>query len=89
MFSYKLLSAICAAALAAAAVIVLPGVSPEVEARTPAPAVKGDRLDAPLTGAACSEQAWPYYEPSCLRDRNRPHAQPRTVRVVTTDRIAR
>jgi hypothetical protein len=85
MFIYKALSAIAAAAFGAAVVLAIPGFSPEVEAGTPPQAVKGDRIDiqqpAPPT---CAEQAWPYYAATCLRS-DRP-SQPRTVRIVTTDR---
>ncbi len=28
---------------------------------------KGDRLDIQSRGTHCSQQAWPYYETSCLR----------------------
>ena len=83
MFIYKALSAIAAAAFGAAIVLALPGFSPEVEARTPPPVVKGDRLDIQPAAPPCSHQAWPYYAAG------RPNSQPRTVRVVTTDRVAR
>jgi hypothetical protein len=90
MFMYRVLSAIAAVALGAAAVLALPGFSPEVEARTPPPAVKSDRLDVRSTGQDCSRQAWPYYETSCIRDRSQPNGQARVVRVISTDRhIAR
>ena len=90
MFMYRVLSAIAAVALGAAAVLALPGFSPEVEARTPPPAVKADRLDVRSTGQDCSRQAWPYYEASCIRDRSQPNGQARVVRVISTDRhIAR
>lgn len=88
MLIYKTLSAVIAAALGAALVVALPGFSPEVEARTPPPVVKSDRLDIG-PAADCSQQAWPYYQADCLRDRNRPNGQARTVRVVTTDRFTR
>jgi hypothetical protein len=74
--------------LGAAAVLTLPGFSPEVEAGTPAPVVKGDRLDIRPLGAACSQQAWPYYEANCLRDRKQATGQVRQVRLITTDRLA-
>ena len=86
MFMYRILSAIAAVALGAAAVLALPGFSPEVEARTPPPAVKADRIDARATGKDCTQQAWPYYEASCIRDRNQPGGQARVVRVISTDR---
>jgi hypothetical protein len=88
MFIYKALSAIAAAAFGAAVVLALPGFSPEVEARTPPPVVKTDRLDIQPAAPTCSEQAWPYYAANCLRS-DRPNSQPRTVRIVTTDRLAR
>lgn len=89
MFIYKALSAIAAAAFGAAVVLALPGFSPEVEARTPAPVVKTDRIDIqPAAAPTCSQQAWPYYDASCLRGTGT-NGQPRTVRVVTTDRFAR
>ena len=88
MFIYKALSAIAAAAFGAALVLALPGFSPEVEAHTPPPVVKSDRLDIqPPAAPTCSQQAWPYYDASCLRGTT--NGQPRPVRVVTTDRIVR
>lgn len=89
MLILKAVSAVAAAALGAAIVLALPGFSPEVEARTPAPVVKSDRLDIALAAPTCAEQAWPYYQSNCLRDRNQPSGQARTVRLVTTDRVAR
>jgi hypothetical protein len=84
MFIYKALSAVAAAAFGAAIVLAIPGFSPEVEARTPPPVVKTDRLDIQPAAPTCAEQAWPYYAATCLRS-DRP-SQPRTVRIVTTDR---
>ncbi len=88
MLMFRGLSAIGAAALGAAVILALPGFSPEVAASAPAPVVKSDRLDLRLTGKACSQQAWPYYETACLRDRSQTGNQARSVRLVTTDRIA-
>jgi hypothetical protein len=88
MFIYKALSAIAAAAFGAAVMLALPGFSPEVEAAAPPPVVKSDRLDIRPAAPTCAEQAWPYYDASCLRS-TRSNTQPRTFRVVTTDRIAR
>ena len=88
MLIYKALSAIAAMAVGAAVVLALPGFSPVADASTPTPVVKSDRLDIHPVGKACSEQAWPYYEPSCLRDRTQIVRQARTIRVVTTDRVA-
>ncbi|MCC6888985.1 MAG: hypothetical protein IT536_10665 [Hyphomicrobiales bacterium] len=80
----KAILAAAAIAFGAAAVLALPGFSPEVEARAPTPVVKGDRLDI-RPAADCTQQAWPYYEAGCLRT----HGQPRSVRIITADRIAR
>ena len=85
MSIYKALSAVAAAAFVAAIVVAIP--SPEVEARTPTPA-QIDRPDVQPAAPDCTEQAWPYYDASCLRS-DRPNTQPRTVRIVTTDRVTR
>jgi hypothetical protein len=63
----KALSAIAIAAFVAAAMTVLPGFAPQVEASVPAPLAKGDRLDIHQVGRNCSQQAWPNFEASCLR----------------------
>jgi len=39
-------------------------------------------------GAAACVQAWPYYEPSCLRDARRPGSSVRVVRVITAGKPA-
>ena len=63
----KALSAIAVAAFIAAALTVLPGFAPEVEASVPHALAKADRLDVHLVGKDCSQQAWPNFEASCLR----------------------
>jgi len=63
----KALSAIAVAAFVAAALTVLPGFAPKVEASTPQALAKGDRLDVHAIGRNCSENAWPNFEASCLR----------------------
>ncbi len=63
----KALSAVAIAAFVAAALTVLPGFAPQVEASVPAPLAKGDRLDIHQVGRNCSQQAWPNFEASCLR----------------------
>ena len=106
MLSYKMICAIGAAALGAAAVLALPGFSPELQARggNPGEVVKtdlglvvffqaadggnqtvppkADRIDFRPVGTACSQNAWPYFEPTCLRDRNQAMGEARSVRVV-------
>ena len=63
----KALSAIAVAAFIAAAMTVLPGFAPQVEASTPHVLAKGDRLDVRPVGRDCSQQAWPNFKASCLR----------------------
>jgi hypothetical protein len=88
MLIFRGLSAVGAAALGAAAILALPGFSPEVSASAPAPVVKSDRLDLRPAGKACTQQAWPYYEAACLRDRSRVGSKARSVRLVSIDQIA-
>lgn len=87
MFIYKAISAVAAVAFGAALMLALPGFSPEVAASTPAPVVKGDRLDVRPALTDCTQRAWPYYDNSCLRHGSR--GEPRPIRMVSTDRIAR
>ena len=63
----KTLSAVAIAAFVAAALTVLPGFAPQVEASVPQALAKADRLDIHAVGRDCSEQAWPNFEASCLR----------------------
>ncbi|MEK9281240.1 hypothetical protein MTR72_16725 [Bradyrhizobium sp. ISRA442] len=81
----KALSAIAIAACVAAALTVLPGFAPRVEASVPQPLAKADRLDIRTTGKDCSQQAWPNFEASCLR-RADSKANVREARLVTADR---
>ena len=63
----KAISAIAVAAFIAAALTVLPGFAPTVEASVPQALAKADRLDIRVVGKDCSQQAWPNFEASCLR----------------------
>jgi len=81
----KALSAIALAAVAAAALTVLPGFAPQVEASVPQPLAKSDRLDIRPLGRDCSERAWPNFEASCLRSAGT-KAVVRQARLVTADR---
>jgi hypothetical protein len=85
---FKAISALAAASCVAAAVAFFPSFS-AVEASTPAPTVKSDRLDSREPGAACSQRSWPYYDTACLRDPSRNAGRARDVRIVSTDRTAR
>ena len=81
----KAFSAIAAAAFIAAALTVLPGFAPQVEASVPQALAKGDRLDVKHVGRGCSEQAWPNFEASCLRSAGS-KVVVREARLVTADR---
>jgi hypothetical protein len=83
----KAISAVAVAAFVAAALAILPGFAPEVEASVPHVLAKGDRLDIHPIGRDCSQQAWPNFEVSCLRvaGSNAP-APIRQARLVTADR---
>jgi hypothetical protein len=81
----KALSAIAIAAFIAAALTVLPGFAPQVEASVPVPLAKADRLDIRTAGRDCSQQAWPNIEASCLRVQGSKMLV-REARLVTADR---
>jgi hypothetical protein len=85
----KALSAIALAALIATALTILPGFAPTVEASVPQALAKADRLDIRPVGKDCSQQAWPNFEPSCLRVAGSKSTAPsmiRQARLVTADR---
>jgi len=81
----KAISAIAVAAFVAAALSILPGFDPQVEASVPQALAKGDRLDIHTVGRNCSEQAWPNFEASCLRVAGS-RIMIRQARLVTADR---
>ena len=80
----KALSAIAVAAFVAAALTILPGFAPQVEASVPQALAKSDRLDIRPIGRDCSEQAWPNFEASCLRTAGT-RTNVRQARLVTAD----
>ena len=82
----KALSAVAIAAFVAAALTVLPGFAPKVEASVPHALAKGDRLDIRRVGRDCSQQAWPRFEASCLRAAGSKTTTIREARLVTADR---
>ncbi len=82
----KALPAFAIAAFITAAIAILPGFAPQVEARVPQALAKGDRLDIRPVGRDCSQQAWPNFEASCLRAAGTKAAAIREARLVTADR---
>ena len=81
----KTLSAVAIAAFVAAALTVLPGFAPKVEASVPQALAKADRLDIHTVGAGCSQQSWPNFEASCLHVAGS-KTMIRQARLVTADR---
>jgi hypothetical protein len=81
----KTLSAVAIAAFVAAALTVLPGFAPKVEASVPPALAKADRLDIHTVGAGCSQQSWPNFEASCLHVAGS-KTMIRQARLVTADR---
>ena len=81
----KTISAIAVAAFIAAALTVLPGFAPQVEASVPVALAKGDRLDLRSVGANCSQPAGPNFEASGLRVAGA-KTMIREARLVTADR---
>ena len=81
----KAFSAIAIAAFIAAALTVLPGFAPQVEASVPQALAKADRLDIRTVGKDCSQQAWPNFEATCLRAVGT-KSMIREARLVTADR---
>ena len=82
----KAISAIAIAAFFAAALAILPGFAPQVEASVPHVLAKADRLDIRPIGRDCSQQAWPNFETSCLRVAGTKTMVTREARLVTADR---
>ena len=62
----KAFSAIAIAGFIAAALTILPGFAPQVEASVPTPLAKSDRLEIKAFNT-CSQQVWPNIQASCLR----------------------
>jgi hypothetical protein len=82
----KALTAVAIAAFVAAALTVLPGFAPQVEASVPHALAKGDRLDIRPVGHDCSQQTWPHFGASCLRVAGSRTTPIREARLVTADR---
>jgi hypothetical protein len=81
----KAFFAVAVAAFIAAALTLLPGFAPQVEASVPHVLAKSDRLDIRPVGRDCSQQTWPNFEASCLRAAGR-KTTVREARLVTADR---
>jgi hypothetical protein len=85
MLIQRTILAIAAMALGAAAVLALPGFSPEVAAsaapvaQTAIPAVEVQTVDK-----GCSQQHWPYFGQECLRNQT---GKVHTVRLIAVDKV--
>lgn len=80
----KAISAIAIAAFIAAALTVLPGFAPKVEASEPVALAKSDRLPVKTLSTNCAQQSWPNIEASCLK--NSGNGAVREARLVTAER---
>ena len=80
-------SAVALAALLAGMVTILTSFSDKVVASAPMHSGKSDRLDIRPLGTQCSEQAWPYFEANCVRDKRAAMGQSKAPRIVTADRL--
>ncbi len=83
----KTVYAVATAAIVAACFVAFPSLSWQVEASAPVPGAKADRADTRPLAVQCSENAWPYFEASCLRDTRNTFGQAHAVRIVTADRL--
>ena len=81
----KSLIALAIFGLLGAAVVALPGFAPQVEAREPVALAKGDRLDIRPVAGICSQQVWPSFDTSCLRN-SEPGVMIREIGLVTARR---
>ena len=75
----KTLSAIAISGFIAAALFVLPGFAPQVEAGEPAVLQKSNRLVIHIVDKDCTKQTWPNFSGSCLHG-NGSKLEPRLVR---------
>jgi hypothetical protein len=79
----KSFAALAIFAVLGASVIALPGFAPEVEAGETVALAKADRLEIRPIEQNCSQQIWPNYYTSCLRNGD---AMVREARLVTAHR---
>ena len=81
--SVKIISAFAAAAVTAG-IVSLQNSPLQAEAYSRPQAVEKINIAPPV--AKCSQQAWPYYESSCLRVGDKSVGEARTVRFIPIDR---
>ncbi|SHL06137.1 hypothetical protein SAMN05444159_4888 [Bradyrhizobium lablabi] len=74
----KALSAIAISAFIAAAVFILPGFAPQVEAGAPVALQKSSRLVIHTVDRGCTKQTWPNFSAPCLHG-NGAKLEPRFV----------
>jgi hypothetical protein len=81
----KSVTSLAAFGLLGATLVALPGSAPQVDAREPVALTKLDRLDIRPVAPNCSQQVWPDFDTSCLRN-SEPQGMIRVVRLVTARR---
>jgi hypothetical protein len=82
---FKSLTTLATFSLLGAAVVALPGFAAQVETREPVALAKLDRLDIRPVALNCSQQVWPDFDTSCLRN-SEPQGMIRVARSVTARR---
>ena len=65
----KALAALAIFGMLGLAVVALPGFAPQVGANETVALAKGDRLPVGPVEGICSQQIWPNFKASCLRNR--------------------
>jgi len=81
----KSLTALAIFGLLGAAVVAVPGFAPQVAAGETVALAKTNRLEIRSTARNCSQQVWPRFDASCLRD-GETGVTVREVRLVTAHR---
>jgi hypothetical protein len=81
----KIFYAVAVSAIAAACFVALPTLSQQVRANPPTQV--SEPADLHPAVAACGQNAWPYLDAGCLRQAGGTLAQPRDVRLVSSDRV--
>jgi hypothetical protein len=76
---------VVSAAIVAGAFVTALSIADQVDARASAPGTKADRADTRPLAGNCSQNSWPYFEASCLRDTRNPFGLANVARIVYAD----
>jgi hypothetical protein len=81
----KTIYLVTAAAIISAGIVARPSLSPQDGPISAKQRLTTER-EVKATGNECPQKAWPYLEPSCLRDAQNPSSA-RIVRIIPADRV--